>query len=204
MKTNNFYNNGSFNDKAMSGIKDAVYLAKRAYDNKDKLDNLSKPLNKDFPEDPLKSKDGYTIIENPATKTRFEVVRIFNDPNTGLDITTLRELGTSKYTFAFAGTDIFKDSFKDLKTDIKILKDKVNPQADLAVDHVKSEIEKYLKDDPNATFVNTSHSLGSTNSQIVAAKVEKIQVAINFNPFGAGEINNLSDEEIKRARWKSD
>ena len=45
MKTNNFYNNGSFNDQAMRGIKDAVYLAKRAYDNKDKLDNLSKPLN---------------------------------------------------------------------------------------------------------------------------------------------------------------
>ena len=45
MKTNNFYNNGSFNDKAMRGIKDAVYLAKRAYDNKDKLDDLSKPLN---------------------------------------------------------------------------------------------------------------------------------------------------------------
>lgn len=62
MKTNNFYNNGSFNDKAMSGIKDAVYLAKRAYDNKDKLDNLSKPLNKDFPEDPLKSEDGYTML----------------------------------------------------------------------------------------------------------------------------------------------
>ena len=62
MKTNNFYNNGSFNDKAMSGIKDAVYLAKRAYDNKDKLDNLSKPLNKDFPEDALKSEDGYTML----------------------------------------------------------------------------------------------------------------------------------------------
>ena len=62
MKTNNFYNNGSFNDKVMRGIKDAVYLAKRAYDNKDKLDNLSKPLNKDFPEDPLKSEDGYTML----------------------------------------------------------------------------------------------------------------------------------------------
>ena len=62
MKTNNFYNNGSFNDKAMRGIKDAVYLAKRAYDNKDKLDNLSKPLNKDFPEDPLKSEDGCIIL----------------------------------------------------------------------------------------------------------------------------------------------
>ena len=62
MKTNNFYNNGSFNDKAMRGIKDAVYLAKRAYDNKDKLDNLSKPLNKDFPEDPLKSEDGYAML----------------------------------------------------------------------------------------------------------------------------------------------
>ena len=45
METNNFYNNGSFNDKAMGLIKNGAYLAKKAYDNKDKLDNLSKPLN---------------------------------------------------------------------------------------------------------------------------------------------------------------
>ena len=62
MKTNNFYNNGSFNDEAMSGIKDAVYLAKRAYDNKDKLDDLSKPLNNIDTEKPLLSKDGYTML----------------------------------------------------------------------------------------------------------------------------------------------
>ena len=62
MKTNNFYNNGSFNDKAMRGIKDAVYLAKRAYDNKDKLDDLSKPLNNIDTEKPLLSKDGYTML----------------------------------------------------------------------------------------------------------------------------------------------
>lgn len=62
MKTNNFYNNGSFNDEAMSGIKDAVYLAKRAYDNKDKLDNLSKPLNNIDTKRPLLSKDGYTML----------------------------------------------------------------------------------------------------------------------------------------------
>ena len=62
MKTNNFYNNGSFNDKAMSGIKDAVYLAKRAYDNKDKLDNLSKPLNNIDTKKPLLSKDGYIML----------------------------------------------------------------------------------------------------------------------------------------------
>ena len=62
MKTNNFYNNGSFNDKAMRGIKDAVYLAKRAYDNKDKLDDLSKPLNNIDTKKPLLSKDGYTIL----------------------------------------------------------------------------------------------------------------------------------------------
>ena len=62
METNNFYNNGSFNDKAMRGIKDAVYLAKRAYDNKDKLDNLSKPLNNIDTKKPLLSKDGYTML----------------------------------------------------------------------------------------------------------------------------------------------
>ena len=62
MKTNNFYNNGSFNDEVMRGIKDAVYLAKRAYDNKDKLDNLSKPLNNIDTEKPLLSKDGYTML----------------------------------------------------------------------------------------------------------------------------------------------
>ena len=62
MKTNNFYNNGSFNDKAMSGIKDAVYLAKRAYDNEKKLDDLSKPLNNIDTEKPLRSKDGYIML----------------------------------------------------------------------------------------------------------------------------------------------
>lgn len=45
METNNFYNNSSFNDKVMRGIKDAVYLAKRAYNNEKKLNKLSKPLN---------------------------------------------------------------------------------------------------------------------------------------------------------------
>ena len=62
MKTNNFYNNGSFNDEAMRGIKDAVYLAKRAYDNEKKLNELSKLLNNIDTEKPLRSKDGYTIL----------------------------------------------------------------------------------------------------------------------------------------------
>ena len=62
MKTNNFYNNGSFNYKVMRGIKDAVYLAKRAYDNKDKLDNLSKPQNNINTKKPLLSKDGYIML----------------------------------------------------------------------------------------------------------------------------------------------
>lgn len=88
METNNFYNNGSFNDEAMGRIKDGVYLAKRAYDNENKLNELSKPLNNIDTKKPLLSKDGYTIIENPDTGTKFEVVRIFSDPNTGLDITT--------------------------------------------------------------------------------------------------------------------
>ena len=62
MKTNNFYNNGSFNDKVMRGIKDAVYLAKRAYDNEKKLNELSKLLNNIDTEKPLHSKDGYTML----------------------------------------------------------------------------------------------------------------------------------------------
>ena len=62
MKTNNFYNNGSFNDETMGLIKNGVYLAKRTYDNKDKLDNLSKPLNNIDTEKPLLSKDGYIML----------------------------------------------------------------------------------------------------------------------------------------------
>ena len=62
METNNFYNNGSFNDKAMRGIKDAVYLAKRAYDNEKKLNELSKLLNNIDTEKPLRSKDGCIML----------------------------------------------------------------------------------------------------------------------------------------------
>ena len=62
MKTNNFYNNGSFNDKAMGLIKNGAYLAKRAYDNEKKLNELSKPLNNIDTKQPLRSKDGYTML----------------------------------------------------------------------------------------------------------------------------------------------
>ena len=62
METNNFYNNGLFNDETMGLIKNGAYLAKKAYDNKDKLDNLSKPLNNIDTEKPLLSKDGYIML----------------------------------------------------------------------------------------------------------------------------------------------
>ena len=62
METNNCYNNGSFNDETMGLIKNGAYLAKKAYDNKDKLDNLSKPLNNIDTKQPLRSKDGYIML----------------------------------------------------------------------------------------------------------------------------------------------
>ena len=46
----------------MGLIKNGVYLAKRTYDNKDKLDNLSKPLNNIDTKQPLLSKDGYIML----------------------------------------------------------------------------------------------------------------------------------------------
>lgn len=42
MEKNNFYNNGSFNDEVIGLIKNGVYLAEMAYENKNGLDNLSK------------------------------------------------------------------------------------------------------------------------------------------------------------------
>ena len=62
METNNFYNNGSFNDKARRLSKNGVYLAEMAYENKNGLDNLSKPLNNIDTEKPLRSKDGYIML----------------------------------------------------------------------------------------------------------------------------------------------
>ena len=62
METNNFYNNGLFNDETMGLIKNDVYLAKRAYDNEKKLNELSKPLNNIDTKQPLRSKDGYTML----------------------------------------------------------------------------------------------------------------------------------------------
>ena len=49
------------------------------------LENLSKPLNKNSPEQPLKSKDGYIIIENPDTGIKFEVVEVYEGSN-GLNL----------------------------------------------------------------------------------------------------------------------
>lgn len=86
-----FNENGKPTAEGQIIISDGAYLADMAYKNEVELNNLSKPLNKDFPGEPLKSKDGYTIIENPETNTKFEVVRIFSDPNTGPLCTSLAQ-----------------------------------------------------------------------------------------------------------------
>ena len=78
-----FDENGILTPEALLTINDSAFLADMAYKDGKELENLSKPLNKNSPEQPLKSEDGYTIIENPETNTKFEVVRIFSDPNTG-------------------------------------------------------------------------------------------------------------------------
>lgn len=60
-----FNENGKPTPEGQIIISDGAYLADMAYKNEVELNNLSKPLNKDFPEEPLKSK-----MATPSSKTQ--------------------------------------------------------------------------------------------------------------------------------------
>ena len=62
METNNFYNNGSFNDKAMGLIKNGAYLADMAYKNRKELKKVS--LNPDAKDDEI------IIIQNQGISSQ--------------------------------------------------------------------------------------------------------------------------------------
>nr|WP_321316951.1 hypothetical protein [uncultured Campylobacter sp.] len=80
-----FNKNGKPTAEGQRIISDGAYLAEMAYKDKTALVELSQNQNNGKE---LKSKDGYTIIQNPETNTKFKVVRIFSDSNTGLNVTT--------------------------------------------------------------------------------------------------------------------
>ena len=86
IKTNKMFDeNGILTPEALLIINDSAFLADMAYKDGKELENLSKPLNKNSPEQPLKSKDGYIIIENLDTGIKFEVVEVYEGSN-GLNL----------------------------------------------------------------------------------------------------------------------
>ena len=86
IKTNKMFDeNGILTPEALLIINDSAFLADMAYKDGKELENLSKPLNKNSPEQPLKSKDGYIIIENLDTVIKFEVVEVYEGSN-GLNL----------------------------------------------------------------------------------------------------------------------
>lgn len=80
-----------------------------AYKDKTALVKLSQNQNNGKE---LTSKDGYIIIENPHTGTKFEVVEV-HVGSYGLNLSTFKKEGIGEYFFAGAGTADFFDGITD-------------------------------------------------------------------------------------------
>ena len=178
-----FNENGKPTAEGQIIISDGAYLADMAYKNEVELNNLSKPLNKDFPGEPLKSKDGYTIIQNPHTKTKFEVKQIIDDQAFGLQMIHFKELDSNKNYIMYAGTDLL--SFNDIQNNIIILEKQKNFQALVAERHTKQIIENIKKENPDALNIVGGHSLGGGTAQEQTATNKDIDLGLGFNVFGA-------------------
>ena len=100
-----FNENGKPTPEGQIVINDGAYLADMVYKTRDDLKDLSVvPLDKDT--DPI-------IIQNPHTKTKFEVKQIIDDQAFGLQMTHFKELDSNKNYIMYAGTDLL--SFNDIQ-----------------------------------------------------------------------------------------
>ena len=104
-----FNENGKPTPEGQIIISDGAYLAEMAYKDKTALVKLSQNQNNGKE---LTSKDGYIIIENPHTRTKFEVVEVHKG-SYGLNLSTFKKESIGEYFFAGAGTDGLFDGITD-------------------------------------------------------------------------------------------
>ena len=124
-----FNENGKPTPEGQIIISDGAFLADMAYKDKTALVKLSQNQNNGKE---LTSKDGYIIIENPHTGTKFEVVEVY-EGSYGLNLSTFKKEGIGEYFFAGAGTD---DDF-DYITDALYLLSGKNIQSAEAICNLK-------------------------------------------------------------------
>ena len=104
-----FNENGKPTPEGQIIINDGAYLADMAYKDKTALVKLSQNQNNGKE---LTSKDGYIIIKNPHTGTKFEVVEVY-EGSYGLNLSTFKKESSSEYFFAGARTADFFDGITD-------------------------------------------------------------------------------------------
>ena len=105
-----------------------------AYKDKTALVKLSQNQNNGKE---LTSKDGYIIIKNPHTGTKFEVVEVY-EGSYELNLSTFKKEGSSEYFFAGAGTDVLFDGI----TDALYLLSGKNIQSAEAISYMQSKIKE--------------------------------------------------------------
>ena len=129
-----FNENGKPTAEGQIIISDGAYLADMAYKDKTALVKLSQNQNNGKE---LTSKDGYIIIKNPHTGTKFEVVEV-HEGSYGLNLSTFKKEGSSEYFFAGAGIDGLFDGI----TDALYLLSGKNIQSAEAISYMQSKIKE--------------------------------------------------------------
>lgn len=178
-----FNENGKPTPEGQIIINDGAYLADMAYKDKTALVKLSQNQNNGKE---LKSKDGYTIIQNPHTKTKFEVKQIIDDQAFGLQMIHFKELDSNKNYIMYAGTDLLSPN--DIQNNLIILEKQKNFQALVAERHTKQIIENIKKENPDALNIVGGHSLGGGTAQEQTATNKDIDLGLGYNAFGAGNV----------------
>ena len=173
-----FDENGKPTPEGQIIISDGGFLAKMVYESEASLRNMS--INQD------PNKKAPIIIQNPHTKTKFEVKQIIDDQAFGLQMTHFKELDSNKNYIMYAGTDLL--SFNDIQNNLIILEKQKNFQTLVAERHTKQIIENIKKENPDALNIVGGHSLGGGTAQEQTATNKDIDLGLGFNAFGAGNV----------------
>lgn len=136
------------------------------------------------------NKFGKQEYKKETLNKKYKIIDIANNPKTGFQALALMD-ESGKYIIAFRGTN----DKKDIKVDIQIGKNNINPQHKDAKEFTQKILNQITKD-KNIPFYEAKkyltlvgHSLGGIHTQQIAA-VNKIK-GFAFNPYGANRLISM-------------
>ncbi|MDO4641364.1 MAG: DUF2974 domain-containing protein [Neisseria sp.] len=158
----------------------------------------TKQQNADLAADAYNTRKETTLNQTiPIGGHDYKVLKVHTNPKTGYYGAVYQDAKTNEIIVVHRGTESPLKDWRDAQTDLKMVTDKANAQAEDAAELTRIAIKKAadfhakFPKDPVPTITQTGHSLGGALAQICAYRFH--QEGMTFNAYGVAGMYHIPE-----------